>query len=58
MGETIEYDHYPEVVDNNRGKKRVELLGLSETLAHPRERRNYFANLDNEGYRKVSIQLL
>src|SRR5260370_11165150 len=52
--ETFEYDHYPEIVDDGRGHRRVELLGLAEELVDQAQRREFFAGLDDERFRKFA----
>lgn len=42
MTETIEANHYPEVADDGKAMRRVELLGLKETFVDSAERRGYF----------------
>src|SRR5260370_209081 len=52
--ETFEYDHYPEIVDDGRGHRRVELLGLAEELVNRGQGREFFAGLDDERFRKFA----
>lgn len=53
MPETIEHDHFPEVVDNGKGTHRLELLNIKEDLRTPSERRRYFTELPNEDFHRM-----
>jgi hypothetical protein len=53
MTEKVEFDHYPEVVADGKGIRRLELMGLDEHLADPAERRRLFETMSNEGYTKM-----
>ncbi len=50
---SVEFDHYPEVVENNAGIRRLELLGIKETLRDPSDRRQFFAHMDDDGYTQM-----
>ncbi len=49
----IDADHFPDVVENGKGIKRVERLGVVEKLKNSDERRELFSNLTDEQYKKV-----
>jgi len=49
----IEHDHYPEIVENGQGTRRLELLGVSEQFRNPQERRQFFANLSDDNYTQM-----
>jgi len=50
MAHSVEHDHYPEVVENGQGTRRLELLGIDESLDEPAERRQFFAELSDEQF--------
>jgi hypothetical protein len=50
----IERDHYPEAVDNSKGVRRLELLGIKENLATPKGRRNFFAGLTDDQFQRMT----
>jgi hypothetical protein len=49
----IEHDHYPEIVENKKGTRRLELLGIKEQLREPQERRKMFAAMTDEQFTKM-----
>jgi Fic/DOC family len=49
----IEFDHHPEVVENAKGIRRLELLGAKEIFADAEARRGYFATLDDQRFTKI-----
>jgi hypothetical protein len=51
--ERINSDHHPEVVEDGKGSRRLELLGLKDTLAHPDTRRQFFAGFTDDQYKKM-----
>jgi hypothetical protein len=51
--ELIESDHRFDVVEGGMGMRRIEKLGLKERLGTPEERRELFANLNDEQYKKM-----
>lgn len=46
----VEYDHYPEITDNERGTRRLEILGIKEHLRDPDQRRALYADMTDEQY--------
>jgi len=56
MSETIqraiEADHFPEVAADGNGTRRLELLGIKESLREPDQRRALFASMSNDEYKK------
>lgn len=53
MIRTIEYDHYPEKFENEKGTRRLELLVIKENLRDGGQRREFFANLPNEQFLRM-----
>jgi hypothetical protein len=50
MTQQIDRDHHPEVAENGRAMRRVELLGVGDQLRDPTARRDLFANLSDDQY--------
>lgn len=50
----IEHDHYPEIIENGQGMRRLELLGMHEHLRDVSDRREFFATLDNDQLRRMT----
>ena len=44
----IERDHYPEIVENGQGIRRLELFGMHEHLRDPSDRRAFFATVTDD----------
>ncbi|HJV32623.1 MAG TPA: Fic family protein, partial [Patescibacteria group bacterium] len=49
----VESDHHFDVVEEGKGMRRIEKLGLKERLKTPEERKRLFASLTDEQYRKM-----
>lgn len=49
---TYEADHHPEVVENAKAVRSLELLGIKDKLADPASRRSFFQELDDETFKK------
>lgn len=49
----IEFDHHPEIAEGGKGIRRVELLGVKESLSGPTPRRLFFARMNDEAYTKT-----
>lgn len=49
----IEVDHFPDVVTDNAGFRRLEIIGIADTLYNPKDRRDFFKNFSDENYRKA-----
>lgn len=50
MTERIENDRFPDIVENDKGSRRLELLGMKEKLSEPKSRRAFFAELGDSEY--------
>jgi hypothetical protein len=50
----VEDSHHPEVFENDKGTRRLELLGLKEQLRDPADRRSFFAGMTDEDYAKMA----
>jgi hypothetical protein len=48
MQQQIERDHYPEIVENDQGARRLELFGIQEELRDPSDRRAFFSTLTDD----------
>jgi hypothetical protein len=53
MSQAVHHDHYPEIVENDQGTRRLELLGLSERLRDPADRRALFATMTPENFTQM-----
>ncbi|MEX2028676.1 MAG: hypothetical protein WD988_04235 [Candidatus Curtissbacteria bacterium] len=53
MSEPIQEDHHPEIVENNKATRRLEILGVKEKLADPNTRREFFKSMSDERYKKM-----
>ncbi|NBP57973.1 Fic family protein [bacterium] len=53
MEKFFEYDHHPEIVENNKGLRRLEKLNVKEDLISPESRKDFFLNLTDEQYKKM-----
>lgn len=49
----IEFDHHPEIVEGNKGIRRLELLGLKETFREPESRRQHFVHIEDDSFAKM-----
>ncbi len=50
----VEFDHFPEIADNGKATRRLELLGIKEDLSEPIMRRKFFASLEDEDFQKMA----
>lgn len=46
----VDHDHYPEITDNDKGIRRLELLRIKEHLRDSDERRTLYADMTDEQY--------